>query len=129
MDARYEPTQENPEFTPRFERVTWQNGSRQYWSQVFTPSDEAKAWDGAEWATAAIGVRNAVRTNDAAFTYCDLRITGRTDRIVPNTGGYSVGCYGRKAIITFNKGTEDESTFDCWVVPQQRQPTFPKFGI
>jgi hypothetical protein len=115
-DATFNTTFDNPDFIPNFQRVTWRDGQRTHWTQVFTPSDEAKAWDGAEWASAAIGIRNIFDPNRAAFAYCDLRITGRKDRIVPNTGGYSVGCYGRKAIITFNKGTEDESTFDCWVV-------------
>ncbi len=118
MNAQHENTFENAEFTPLFERVMWRKpGSRsQHWTNVFAPSDEACAWDGAEWATAAIGVRNIMDPSKAAFAYVDLKVTGRKDRLVPGTGGWSVGCMGRKARITFDKGTPDEATLDCWVV-------------
>tara|TARA_Y100000310_G_scaffold317630_1_gene370701 strand:+ start:305 stop:673 length:369 start_codon:yes stop_codon:yes gene_type:complete len=119
MDARHEPTFEHSEFTPLFERVMWRkpNGD-QHWTQVFAPSDEACRWDGAEWATTAVGVRNIMEPGKAAFAYCDLRVTGRKERLVPGTGGFSVGCFGMKAKITFGKGTDDEDTFDCWVIQQ-----------
>lgn len=117
MNAQYEQTFEHPDFTPLFQRVMWRkwNGS-QHWTNLFAPSDEACNWDGAEWATAAIGIRNIMEPNRAAFAYVDLKVTGRKLRLVPGTGGYSVGCMGTKAKVTFNKGTEDESTCDCWVI-------------
>jgi len=117
MNAQYNDTTEHPDFVPRNQRVMWRKPSgSQHWTNLYTPSDASKAWDGAEWATAAIGIRNIHDPQKAAFAYVDLRVTGRKERLVPGTGGISGWCFGMKAKITFDKGTDDEATIDCWVV-------------
>lgn len=119
-DARFDPATENPGFTPLGKRLMWKDDAGQeHWSQLYQPSDYAKDWDEAEWATHAIGIRNLHRPDQPAFAYCIIRMTGRRDRTVPGTGGPSVGCIGRKALVTMNKGTMDESEFDCWVIPNE----------
>ena len=122
MDARIDRTFEHPEFTPLFELVTWKKpNDDRLWTNMYAPSDEVCKWDDAEWATTAIGIFNIHDQNKAAFAYCDVKVTGRKVRNIPGTGGVFHGSYGMKARITFNKGTDDENTFDCWVVqvPQE----------
>lgn len=117
MNATNHPDFRHPEFLPTFERVVWRkpDGFR-HWTQVYAPSDDACRWDDTEWATAAIGINHLQDPHAPAFAYCELKVTGRKDRLIPGTGGYADGAVGRKARITFNKGTPDEDTFDCWVV-------------
>lgn len=114
MDATIYATAENPEFTPLFKRVMWRtpNGV-QHWTQVFAPSRAALLWDGATADAYAIGIQN-IHGAEAAFAYVSLRVTGRKDRLVPGTG--YCGVLGRKSRITFDIGTSDEATLDCWVV-------------
>lgn len=112
-DARYEDTWEHPEFAPLGERVMWRkpNGDN-YWTRLYAPSDVALKWDGAEWANCAIGSRNLWDDNKASFSYVVLTMTGREERLIPNTGGRIRGVYGVKAKLTFS----NQETVDCWVV-------------
>lgn len=107
-------------FTPRPDRMMFHrdNGGTK-WVPLFTPSDEAKTWDGApEEVNAAFGMPSNledVSPNDLMYTYIKLEIRGRKERLIPGTGGYQ-GARGTLARVTFDLGTEDECTRDCWIV-------------
>lgn len=98
-DTRIEDTKD-AEFPATGARCIWgpTDGSLMY-----TPSEAAKKWDGAEWANAAIGSRFG------GFSYAELKITGRKLTKSP-TGSYGVRCR-----ITTNKDTGDERTWGAWM--------------
>lgn len=116
-NSRYDEDTRNPEFIPLGHRVMFRQDGTQRWHQLYSPSQEALAWDGAEWATEAIGLTGL--DGGPCFAYVEMRETGRKDRLIPGTGGFN-GCHGRKIKLTFDKDTEDESTVDGWLVPNHR---------
>ena len=77
------------------------------WSELFTPSDFAKTWDGAHAST------THCKWSDVAecYVYITINVTGRKTTRIPGTNEW-----GTKVQITFNAGTEDTSTASGWVI-------------
>jgi len=114
VDARIYHIDSDENFVPQYTSVYWvkDEGARKvaHGTSLYAPSTQAKSWDGADWASHAVGVMSL---NDyPAFSYCTVRKTGRDVSRIPHSGGV----YGVKAQITFNAGTSDENTFQCWIV-------------
>jgi len=103
-------TTNNPtaDFTATDRRIVLgTSGYSHRWTFVYSPSDEAKSWDGADArATHCIGSRFG------HFPYAEIKVTGRSDRWdVPGIDGPA-----RKIRVTLNLGTIDEETVDGWLV-------------
>jgi len=103
-DTRFEDPK-NPEFTATGGRLAWKikGESCTHWTKVYTPSENAKKWDGAEWATDSLGSRHG------GYSYAEVKVTGRKLTRVP---GSSV--YGIRVKVTTNKGTIDEKSWTAW---------------
>jgi len=102
-DTRIEDTKD-AEFPATGARCIWGPAAG---SLLYTPSEYAKKWDGAQWANAAIGSRFG------GFSYAELKITGR--KLTKTPGGE----YGTRCRITTNKGTENERTWGAWWIAQR----------
>ena len=102
----------NAEFTPLPALLAYYptNAKSVYtirWSNLFTPSDTAKNWDGASAST------THCMSSDVAerYIYITIKVTGRQATRIPSTD-----TWGTKVQITFQVGTEDESTAAGWVI-------------
>ena len=77
------------------------------WTKLFTPSDFAKTWDGVDSSITHCSWSDVAE----CYVYITIKVTGRQATRVPGTNEW-----GTKVQITFNAGTEDESTASGWVV-------------
>jgi hypothetical protein len=83
------------------------SGYSHRWTFVYTPSDEAKSWDGADARTT-----HCIGSRFGHFPYVAIKITGRSDRWdIPGIDGPA-----RKIRVTVGLGTIDEETVDGWLV-------------
>ena len=88
-------TQNNPgpEFAATNRRIViGGSGYSHRWSFVYTPSELAKSWDGADARTT-----HCIGSRFGHYSYVEIKVTGRGDR-------YDV------------PGTIDEETVDGWLV-------------
>ena len=91
----------NPEFICRDEMIVIkQDGAHPRYSNIYTPSQAARDWDGAPAATNA-----AIGSQHGCFCYVNIKITGRQRVSIPNTGG----AWGTKAQLTWESGDKSEA--------------------
>lgn len=91
------------------------SGYSHRWTYVYTPTDEARSWDGADDRTT-----HCIGSRFGAFHYVQIRITGRADRWdVAGIDGPA-----RKIRVTLNMGTGDEETVDGWLYEADRGINF-----
>ena len=100
------------EFTPLSTRLAYYTTEAKSvyamrWSKLFRPSDTAKSWDGADGSTTHCSWSDV----GECYVYITIKVTGRQATRVP--GSYE---WGTRVRVTFNAGTEDESTASGWVV-------------
>ena len=102
----------DPMFTPTGERIVWKHPHRQYLmsSWVYTPTEEAKSWDGVPMDSMAAG------SSKGGFFYIGLKRTGRTLTTIPHTNREQ----GYRAKALFGVGSshdEDKVWVDVWLIP------------
>ena len=103
-------TQNNPgpEFAATNRRIViGRSGYSHRWTFVYTPSELAKSWDGADARTT-----HCIGSRFGHYSYVEIKVTGRGDRYdVPG-----IDEAARKIRVTLNLGTIEEETVDGWLV-------------
>lgn len=97
----------DPNFPCAGMRVTFNVDGRRDWSRVYTCSPEVIAWDGLHPETNFL-------LGSRVGCFRPVVIKEREDKSryrIPNSNN----AWGRKATITFNKGTEEEQKRPCYI--------------
>ena len=106
-DTTWDTNHGDENFTATGSRLAWRIDGQVNGSQLNDAAADAKRWDDAPADAQAVGSRFG------CFGYVVIKVTGRGDTWVPQTGKTVLGM---KAKVTFDPGTEDERTLDAWIV-------------
>jgi hypothetical protein len=101
------------DFTPTNTRLAWGSTlDARRWSQLFSPSDDVKAWD-----DAPAGTTHTIYSHlGQCHAFVTITITGRRPlHRIPANGGWSPEA-ALSCRVTFAAGTDDETTETAWIV-------------